>query len=195
MMRNLLSAVFLLIFLCISVSGAGFSFATHYSSNLLYLDEESPIQKFSPAAEIEIVDIIPHIGIKFRASQTAFTDNEDSFISYKYIPLTLVSSFDLLPFVDSRWLQVSMETGFGIYLWKGLRNNEIITLPQDAKMREKDFGFVGGFTIQSGINKFFALVFSSRYNYIASSDIYKYGFPDKDEKIWENSLGIVFILK
>ncbi len=195
MIRNLLSAVFLLFFLSNSVSGTGFSFGIHYSSDLLYLDDENPIQKFNPAAEIEITNLIPHIGIKLRGSQIAFTDNKDNLTSYKYTPVTLVSTFDLLPFIESQWLEISMETGFGIYLWKGLRNNKVITLPGDTKMNEKDFGFVGGFTVQSRINRFFALAFSSRYNYIASSDIYRYGFSDKDEKIWENGLGLVFVLK
>jgi len=113
---------------------------------------------------------------------------------YEYLPLTLCTSFDILPFIHSRWVRLSAETGIGIYLWKGFLNDEVITLPSGEKMEERDIGFIGGFTLQLIPLRFIGIEFSSRYNYLASSDIYKYGFYDKDEKIWENGLGLKLIL-
>jgi hypothetical protein len=63
---------------------------------------------------------------------------------------------------------------------------------EDKKGR--DIGFVGGFTLQVKPFKFIALEYVTRYNYIASADIYKYGFEDKDEKLWENGIGLKIII-
>ncbi|GAH59877.1 unnamed protein product, partial [marine sediment metagenome] len=39
-----------------------------------------------------------------------------------------------------------------------------------------------------------ALEYATRYNYIASAELEKYGYFDKDEKIWEHGVGLkIFI--
>ena len=168
-----------------------FSFGPHYSSYLLYQDDEDANGKLNLGGEIGIANFIPNIGLKIRGSILKY--KKDAY-TYEYMPLTLCTSLNLLPFVKLKWLKLSMETGLGLYLWKGLENDEVIVLSSGDKMDEKDIGFVGGLTLQLRPIRFIGLEFSSRYNYIASSDIYKYGFDDKDEKIWENGVGLKIII-
>jgi hypothetical protein len=42
--------------------------------------------------------------------------------------------------------------------------------------------------------RFIALEGMMRYHYLFSSNIDKYGFQDKDEKIWENGVGVKFVI-
>ena len=149
--------------------------------------------------EISISNLIPNIGLKLRASrllyEPRFVVYFDEIIEYEYIPLTLCTSFNLLPFLKLQWLKLSLETGIGVYFWKGLDNSgQIIISPTGETMEERDIGFVGGFTLQLRPIKYIGIEFSSLYHYIASSEIYKYGFEDKDEKIWENGIGLKVII-
>lgn len=87
-----------------------------------------------------------------------------------------------------------METGFGLYLWRGLDNDEVVVLSNGGTMQEKDIGFVGGLSLQVRPYRLIALEITSRFNYIASSDLEKYGYFDKDEKLWENGVGLKIII-
>jgi hypothetical protein len=90
-------------------------------------------------------------------------------------------------------LSLSLETGLGIYLWQDLQDGEVIELPT-GQMTERDPGFTAGLNLQVRPVKFLALELASRYHYIASADMAKYGFYDQDEKLWENGLSLKFVL-
>lgn len=143
-------------------------------------------------AEIGVANFVPNIGLKIRCSSIKYYSPFEEW--YEYIPLTLCTSFDLLPFLKLKWLRLSAETGFGVYFWKGIWIDQVIVLPNGEKMKERDIGFVGGLTLQLKPHKFIGLEFSSYYHYIASSDLEKYGYFDKDEKLWENGVGLKIII-
>lgn len=166
------------------------SFGPHYSSYHLYWNDEAARNQWSLGGEVTVHNIIPNIGPKLRGSKIEYTISSDYTYVSEYIPLTLCTSFNIIPFLKLRWLRLSLETGFGMYFWKALPMEMIAG--EDKKGR--DIGFVGGFTLQVKPFKFIALEYVTRYNYIASADIYKYGFEDKDEKLWENGIGLKIII-
>ncbi len=170
------------------------SIGANYSNYQFYQDSLSGQGQWGIGGEIGLHNIVPGIGLKLRATKVRFESEVAGAYAYEYMPLTLCTSFDILPFSHPQWLSLSIETGLGLYLWKGFYNEILIVLPEGEEMDEKDLGFVGGATLQIRPMKYFALEFASRYNYIASSDIYKYGYSDKDEKIWENGLGLKIII-
>jgi hypothetical protein len=73
-------------------------------------------------------------------------------------------------------------------------HDEVVLLSNGSTMEEKDIGFVGGLSLQVRPYKLIALEIASRFNYIASSDLEKYGYSDKDEKLWENGVGLKIIM-
>lgn len=176
-------------------NGIMLSFSPHYSYNYLYQDDEDPKGKWGFGGELEIRNFIPHIGLKLRGNMVTYpavaaTDTYE----YEFIPLTLCTSFDLLPFIEPTWFSLTLETGFGLYLWRALDNGSVVVLPDDTEISERDVGFVGGFTLQLRPVKYIALEYATRYNYIASAELEKYGYFDKDEKIWEHGIGLkIFI--
>jgi hypothetical protein len=173
-----------------------FSVGPHYASYMLFQDEKDAIGKWHLGGEIAIANFIPHLGIKIRGSALHYdaADGQDSY-AYKYVPLIFCTSFDLLPFYNVSWLALTAETGIGIYFWRTLDDNgEVIVLPGGEKMQETDVGFIGGLTLQIRPVKYLGIEYATRYHYIASADISKYGFADKDDKIWEHGAGLKFIL-
>jgi len=152
------------------------------------------------AGEIGIVNVVPKIGFKLRGSFVEYQPSDidttpvnENLITYQYYPLTLCTSFNLMPFFKVSFLRFSMETGIGVYFWKGLYNNEVVVLPA-GKMDEKDFGFTGGLSLQIKPVQFIGIEITSRYHYIASANLEKYGYYDKDEKLWENGIGLKVVL-
>lgn len=173
--------------------GILFSFSPHYSYNYLYQNDLDPKGEWGFGGELEIKNFIPHIGLKLRASMVDYPASAGS-NAYEYIPFSLCTSFDILPFVEITWLNLTLETGFGLYLWRGLDNGTVVILPDGTEMEEKDIGFVGGLTLQLRPVRYLAMEYATRFNYIASADLEKYGYFDKDEKIWEHGIGLkVFI--
>jgi hypothetical protein len=171
------------------------SIGPSYSSYVLYQNDEDGKGKWNLGGEIAIENIIPNIGFKLRGSKLSYeAPPEQGPYEWQYTPLTLCASFDILPFLKTPWLKASIETGLGLYLWRGLYDGEVIVLPTGDKVDERDIGFVGGVTVQIRPIKYLGIEYAMRYNYIASADIYKYGFEDKDDKIWENGIGVKFIL-
>ncbi len=168
-----------------------FFIGPQYSSYRLYQDDQGSLDEWYYGGEIGVYNIIPNIGLKLRATKVRFYTLIEE--SYEYMPITLCTSFNLLPFLKAEWLRLSIETGFGLYLWKGFWIDDVIVLPNGEKMEERDIGFVGGATLLVKPHKYIGVEFASRYNYIASADLYKYGFTDKDEKIWENGVGLKII--
>ena len=171
------------------------SIGPNYSSFLLFQDDEESIGKWNFGGEIAINDFIPNIGVKIRGTKLTYeAPSEQGPYAWDYTPLSLCASFNILPFLHTPWLRVSVETGLGLYFWRGLYEGEVIVLPTGEKVEERDIGFVGGATVQLRPVKYVGIEYAMRYNYIASTDIYKYGFEDKDDKIWENGVGVKFIL-
>jgi hypothetical protein len=190
---------FLLSLLLLAASARGsdrilFSFSPNYSYNYLYQDDQDLRGEWGFGGELEIKNFIPHIGLKFRGSKINYSARSgQNPYEYEYIPLSLCTSFDLLPFIDIPWLNLTAETGLGLYLWRGLDNGEVVVLPDASEMDEMDIGFVGGFTVQLRPTRYLGLEYATRYNYIASSDLSKYGYYDKDEKIWEHGVGLKLV--
>ncbi|UCG29733.1 MAG: hypothetical protein JSV53_09540 [candidate division WOR-3 bacterium] len=167
----------------------------NYSSYLLFQDTTESIGKWNIGGEIGINNIIPHIGLKLRGTMLRYdAPAEQGPYAWEYTPLSLCASFDILPFLKTPWMRLSIETGLGLYFWRGLYDDEIIVLPTGDTVEDTDIGFVGGLTLQIRPMKYLGIEYAMRYNYIASTDINKYGFFDKDDKIWENGVGIKFIL-
>lgn len=172
-----------------------FSVGPSFSSYLLFQDDEESIGKWNLGGEIVIDNIVPNIGFKLRGTKLSYeAPSEQGPYVWEYTPLSLCASFNILPFLKTPWLKVSLETGLGLYIWRGLYDDEVIVLPTGEKAEEKDIGFVGGLTIQVRPIKYLGIEYAMRYNYMASAEIYKYGFDDKDDKIWENGVGVKFIL-
>lgn len=195
MVRSFLSSMLIFIFLSQVEGKVNISIGPLFSSYLLLMDDNYSKGKWNTGVEIGVEDIIPTIGLKLRGSKVRFNvSNKQDANVYEYIPLSLCTSFDILPFVDVHWLNLSLETGFGFYFWKGLSDDEVVVLESGEKMDEKDYGFVCGLTLQLKPNRYIGLEFSTRYNYIASSNISKYGLYDEDEKLWENGVGLKFII-
>lgn len=196
MFHAFLSSIVMLTCLVQGSDKVQFSIGANYSSYILYQDAEISKDQWNIGGEIAIHNFIPNIGLKLRGSKLKYDiPVEENTYIYEYIPLTLCASFNILPFLKLDWLHLSLETGFGLYLWKGFdESGEFIEFVPGEPMDEKDIGFVGGFTLQVKPFKFIALEYVTRYNYIASADIYKYGFEDKDEKLWENGIGLKIII-
>jgi hypothetical protein len=172
-----------------------FTAGPHYASYLLFQDEEDEKGKWHFGGEIGVANFIPHLGVKIRGSMLHYdAPPEQGPYAYEYTPLIFCTSFDLLPFVDISWLELTAETGLGVYFWKGLYDGEVIELPTGDKMEETDIGFIGGLTFQVRPVKYLGVEYATRYHYIASAELYKYGFQDKDDKIWEHGVGVKFIL-
>jgi hypothetical protein len=173
-----------------------FSAGPHYSSYLLYMDDEDPVSTWGFGGEVAVHDFIPHISLKLRGAKVRYSNPFETIpYDYDYIPFTLTSSFDMLPFWDIPWLGLDLETGFSYSFWKALYDGDVVVLPTGDEMNERDYGFVGGFTVQVKPVKHIGLKFVSQFNYLASSNIYKYGYFDKDEKLWENGISITFFSK
>jgi len=171
------------------------SIGPSYSSYLLFQNDDEAIGKWNIGGEIAVDNIIPNIGLKLRGTKLSYdAPAEQGPYTWEYTPLSFCTSFNILPFLKIPWLRVSVETGLGLYFWRGLYEGEVIVLPNGEKAEERDIGFVGGATIQLRPVEYLGIEYAMRYNYIASTDIYKYGFDDKDDKIWENGVGIKFIL-
>ena len=166
-----------------------------YSSYLLFQDTTEAIGKWNIGGEIGINNIIPHIGLKLRGTMLRYdAPAEQGPYTWEYTPISLCASFDILPFLKTPWMRLSVETGLGLYFWRGLYDGEVIVLPTGDTFEETDIGFVGGVTLQIRPVQYLGVEYAMRYNYMASAEIYKYGFTDKDDKIWENGVGIKFIL-
>lgn len=191
----LLSGILIIASLFQASENVEFSLGFNYSSYLLFQDTLEANGKWNLGGEIAADNIIPHIGLKLRGSRIRYEASpEQEPEEWEYTPLSLCTSFNILPFLKVPWLRVSVETGLGIYYWRGLHDSEVIELPNGEKAEEWDIGFVGGFTLQVRPVKYLGIEYAMRYNYMASAEIYKYGFYDKDDKIWENGVGVKFII-
>lgn len=167
----------------------------NYSSYLLFQDTTDAIGKWNVGGEIGIANIVPCVGLKIRGARLRYEAPPDQGpYVWEYMPLSLCASFNVLPFLRTPWLRLSVETGLGLYLWRGVYDDEVIVLPIGETVDETDIGFVAGVTLLFKPVKYLGIEYATRYNYIASANIYKYGFTDKDDKIWENGMGIKFIL-
>lgn len=195
MLHSLLISLFIFTYPAGENKKVEFSIGASYSHFYLYQDIEDSRRKSGFTGEIGITNFIPNIGLKIRGSRVKYEGaSETNPYEYEYVPLTLCTSFNLLPFVESGWLSLSMETGFGLYLWRGLDNDKVVVLPNGDTIQEKDIGFVGGLSLQVRPYRLIALEIASRFNYIASSNLEKYGYSDKDEKLWENGIELKIIL-
>jgi hypothetical protein len=177
-----------------------FTFGPAYDYSLVIQDGRANADRTSWSGEIGVRNLLPHIGFKLRGSCLKFnaadadtTPFDEGRYGYEYIPIALVASFDLLPFWKTDRLNLVLETGAGIYLWKGFLDGQLRRLPT-GPMDEKDPGLTAGLDLQLKPRDFFSLDLSSRYHYLASADPAKYGYRDADEKIWENGLGLTFTL-
>ena len=172
-----------------------FSIGPSYSSYLLFQDDEESIGKWNIGGEIAIDNIIPNIGFKVRGTKLNYeAPPEQGPYEWEYTPLSICASFNILPFIRVPWFKATIETGLGYYMWRGLYEGEVLILPTGEKAEEKDIGFVGGLTVQVRPIRYLGIEYAMRYNYLASAEIYKYGFEDKDDKIWENGVGVKFII-
>jgi hypothetical protein len=192
--RFLLLLFFPFVLISFACGEVSFSAGPHFSSYLLYLDDEDPVSTWGFGGEVAIHDFIPLISLKLRGAKVRYDSPFETIpYDYDYIPFTLTSSFDMLPFYDISWLDLNLETGFSYCFWKALSGGEVVVLPSGDEMNERDYGFVGGFSILVKPMKHLGIKFVSQFNYLASSDIYKYGYFDKDEKLWENGISLTFL--
>ena len=175
-------------------------FGPVYSYSLIKQDELEIRGLYNWGGELGIRNIIPGIGLKLKGGYISFdgldvdsTTEDESRYSYRYIPLTLGTTFDLLPFLKTDRLSLSLETGLGVCLWQGMYDGDVVDLPTGS-MDEKDLEFTAGLNLQFWALKYLALEITSRYHYITSANLDKYGYSDKDEKILENGLGLKFVL-
>lgn len=176
-------------------------FGPVYSYSLLKQDDQDVKGLYNWGAELGIRHVLPGIGLKLRANYLKLeapdidtTAEDESRYAYRYIPVTLATAFDLLSFfLKTERLSLSLETGLGVCLWQGLYDDEVLEIPTGS-MDEKDLEFTAGLNLQVRVVKYLALEMTSRYHYLASANLEKYGFSDKDDKILENGLGLKFVL-
>jgi hypothetical protein len=172
-----------------------FSIGPSYSSYLLFQNDEESIGKWNIGGEIAVDNVIPNIGFKLRGTKLSYeAPPEQGPYGWEYTPLSICASFNILPFVRVPWFKATIETGLGYYMWRTLYEGEVLILSTGEKAEEKDIGFVGGLTVQVKPIRYLGIEYAMRYNYMASAEIYKYGFEDKDDKIWENGVGVKFII-
>ncbi len=167
-----------------------------YSNYLLFQDSEEEAKgKYQWGIHAGVSNIIPKLGIEFSGAIIRYdAPPEQGPYAYRYTPLTFTITYDLLPFLKTGLIQLNMKTGFGWYLWQGLFNDQVITLPTGDKMDEKDLGFTGGLELQIKPLNNLAIFSHLQYHYLTSSNIYKYGFFDKDEKFFVNGFGLKLFL-
>jgi hypothetical protein len=177
-----------------------FEFGPCYMNSLISQDNQANKGFYVWGGEIAVRELLPGIGLKLRGSYLKFgapdvdsTPFDESRYAYEYVPVTLAATFNLLPFWRSERFELSLETGMGVYFWKGLLDGSPIEIPT-GKMEEKDPGFTVGLDFQVRPIRFLAIDLSSRYHYLTSANLNKYGFYDQDEKIWENGLGLKLVL-
>lgn len=170
-----------------------------YNYNLLWQDNQAAKGLYAWAGEIGLRDLLPGIGLKLRASYLKLnapdidsTAEDESRYAYRYIPMTLTSVFNLLPFRPQTPWSLSLETGLGACWWQGLYDDEVLEIPT-GRMDEKDLEFTAGLNLQIRPRPFLGLELTSRFHYLTSANLEKYGYSDKDEKLLENGLGIKFI--
>lgn len=166
-----------------------------YSSYLLYQDEDDPKGKWQWEMQSGISNIIPNLGLKVSGTVISYkAPFEVGPYEYKYNPIVLTFNYNLLPFLKTGMIQLNLQTGFGLFFWQGLYNGNVIVLPSGEKMEEKDLGFVGGVElILKPINNL-GISAQLLYQYLTSSNIYKYGYFDKDEKFFINGFGLKLFL-
>ncbi len=168
---------------------------TNYSSYLLFQDEDDPKGKWQWGLQMGISNIIPNLGLKASGTVISYmAPPEVGPYEYKYTPLVLTFNYNLLPFLKTGSVQLNLETGFGLFLWQGLFNGEVIMLPTGEKMDEKDLGFVGGLELVLKPINNLGISANLSYQYLTSSNIYKYGYFDKDEKFFVNGFGLKLFL-
>lgn len=163
------------------------SIGPDYSYYRLYQDKTKAKGDWNFGVAIGIRNIVPNIGLNLKGTRLRY---ESTPYTYEYLLMNLCTDFDILPFLKSEWLDLSVMTGFGLYLWRGLDNNQVVLLPSGEKMKESDLGFVAGGTLVIKPQRNIGIDVRTAYNYLASSDIYKYGFQDTDDKIWDSGIGI-----
>jgi hypothetical protein len=170
------------------------SACARYSSFHLYWNEEAATNQWGFSAEAAVHNIVPRIGFKVGVSAVDYEDIPFSGFSYAvdYVPLTFITSFDILPFLDTEWARLFLETGLGMYVWEG--TSEGLTEEDRVTFDETNIGFIGGLTIHLRPVKYIGIDLTSRYHYVAGADIYEYGFEDTDDKLWENGVGLRVIL-
>lgn len=176
-------------------------FGPVYSYSLLKQDGQDNKGSYLWGAELGARNILPGIGLKLRASRLRITApdidstaEDESRYGYRYIPVTLAAAFDLLPFfTGTERLSLCLETGLGVCLWQGLYDGEVLEIPTGS-MDERDLEFTAGLNLQVWPLKHLALELTSRYHYLASANLEKYGFADQDDKILERGLGLKFLL-
>ena len=116
------------------------SLGPHYAHHRLRQNEESAIGKWNFGGEIGIANFIPNIGVKIRGSWLRYETSEFAQLpyTYEYSPLIFCTSFNLLPFLHLPWLKLSLETGIGVYSWKGLdTSGQVVTLPTGDTIEER----------------------------------------------------------
>jgi hypothetical protein len=162
---------------------------------LLYQDSLEARTRWQFGGETGIENIIANIGIRVHGTYLQYevpASGAEPYI-YDYIPVSFCIEFNMLPFIQNRRAAIYLLTGLGLYLWKGSFNGETITLPSGGKMEEKDLGFVGGLSLRLKLRKNVGIEAVSRYHYMTSANIDKYGYFDKDDKLWENGLSLKFL--
>jgi hypothetical protein len=160
----------------------------------LYWNEEAATNQWGIGAQAAVHNIIPGIGFTFAVSTVDYENIPFSGYAYKvdYVPVTFITSFDMLPFLKTEWLRLFLDTGIGIYVWEGSAYG--LTEEERVTFDETNVGFLGGFTVHLRPVKYLGIDLISRYHYLASADINKYGFEDKDDRLWENGVGLRVIV-
>ncbi len=165
----------------------GLKVGPDYATYLLFQNDEEHRGRCQFGGEIEAEDIVPNIGIKVHGSRVKYQSGD---YTWEYTPVSFCTSFNMLPFLKYDRLRLTLETGMGIYFWRGLFKNEVMVLPNNTRADERDPGFVIGATLELRPVRLLVLQGLIRYNYLASSNIYKYGFADKDDRLLEIGFGV-----
>jgi hypothetical protein len=171
------------------------SLGARYSSFHLYWNDEAATNQWGPSVEVAVHNFVPRVGFKIAVSTVGYEDVPFSGFAYTvdYVPVTFITSFDILPFFDTERLRLFLETGLGVYFWEGQSHE--LSEQERVIFDETNIGFLGGLTIHLRPVRYLGIDLTSRYHYIAGADIYKYGFEDKDDKLWENGVGLRVILQ
>lgn len=190
MLSTILSS--LLVLTSFQASSVEWSLCARYSSYHLYWNDEAATSQWGLSGEAAVYNIVPRVGFKVAVSTINYENMPFSGFDYtvNYVPLTFITSFDILPFLETERFRFFLETGIGVYFWEGDTPVEAVAPAID----ETNIGFLGGLTIHLRPVKYLGIDLTSRYHYIASADIYQYGFDDKDDKLWENGVGLRVIL-
>lgn len=200
------------LFLCgVMLSSVGFTrpaFRLELEAGADYLQPLGPdVESYEPApgwgAALGLRGILPGVGIgvslghcRFHQSDLDITLVDEEKYELRYTPAVIYGIYDSSPLLEGFPVQWFILAGLGLYRWEERYDGKVIVLPPpfEGEIKEMDLGFVGGIGLEFSPLHRLGIRVITRYHYIGSTELEKYGPWDKDERLWENGVRLCLYL-